>query len=66
MIIGERIKEIRCANNLSLSGFGELIGVADTTVSKWEKDQTKISFKDAIKICNCFDVTLNWLAGLED
>lgn len=66
MTIGEKIREVRLQNDMSLRDFAELIGVADTTVMKWEKDERKMSFENAIKICDRFDVKLSWLAGLED
>ncbi len=34
MTIGERIREVRLQNDMSLRDFAELIGVADTTVMK--------------------------------
>ena len=66
MTIGERIKEVRLKNNMSLRDFAKVIGTADTTVMYWEKNERKMSFKNAIKICDRFDVKLSWLAGLED
>lgn len=66
MKIGERIREIRLQNDMSLRDFAKVIGTADTTVMHWEKDKRKISFENAIKICDRFDVKLSWLAGLEE
>lgn len=66
MTIGKRIREVRLQNDMPLRDFAELIGVADTTVMKWEKDERKMSFENAIKICDRLDVKLSWLAGLED
>ena len=66
MTIGKRIREVRLQNNMSLRDFAELIGVADTTVMKWEKGISNILFVYAIEIADRFDVKLNWLAGLED
>ena len=66
MTIGERIKEVRLKNNMSLRDFAKVIGTADTTVMYWKKNERKMSFENAIKICDRFDVKLSWLAGLED
>lgn len=66
MTIGERIREVRLQNDMSLRDFAKVIGTADTTVMKWEKDSYKISFEKAIKICDRFDAKLSWLAGLEE
>lgn len=66
MTIGKRIKEIRLQNDMSLKDFAEVIGVADTTVMKWEKGISNIPFVYAIEIAERFDVKLNWLGGLEE
>ena len=59
MTIGKRIREVCLQNDMSLRDFAGLIGVADTTVMKWEKDEQKMSFENAIKICDRFDVKLS-------
>ena len=64
--IGKRIKEVRLENDMSLRDFAEVIGVADTTVMKWEKGISNIPFVYAIKIADRFDVKLSWLGGLEE
>lgn len=66
MTIGKRIKEIRLQNDMSLKDFAEVIGVADTTVMKWEKGISNIPFAYVIEIAERFDVKLNWLGGLEE
>ena len=42
MTIGERIKEVRLQNNMSLRDFAKVIGTADTTVMYWEKNERKM------------------------
>lgn len=64
--IGKRIKEVRLENDMSLRDFAEVIGVADTTVMKWEKGISNIPFVCAIAIADKFDVKLSWLGGLEE
>lgn len=59
MTIGKRIREVRLQNDMSLRDFAELIGVADTTVMKWEKGISNIPFVHAIEIADRFDVKLN-------
>lgn len=66
MTLGKRIREVRLQNDMSLRDFAKAIEVADTTVMKWEKNEQKMSFNSAIKICKRFKVSLNWLAGLEE
>lgn len=66
MTLGKRIREVLLQNDMSLRDFAKAIEKADTTVMKWEKDEQKMSFDSAIKICKRFEVSLNWLAGLEE
>ncbi|MDO5797510.1 MAG: helix-turn-helix transcriptional regulator [Eubacteriales bacterium] len=66
MMIGKRIREVRLQNDMSLRDFAELIGVADTTVMKWEKNNSGVPFEMAIQICQKFGCTLNWLAGVKE
>lgn len=62
MTLGKRIREIRLENDMSLRDFAKVVGVTDTTVMKWEKDEREISFKNAIKISKTFDVPLELMA----
>ncbi|NSK76043.1 helix-turn-helix domain-containing protein [Blautia massiliensis (ex Durand et al. 2017)] len=66
MTIGNRITKLRLKNCMSLRDFGNVLGVADTTVLRWENNDARIAFEDAIKMCERFRVSLNWLAGLEE
>lgn len=62
MTLGKRIREIRLENDMSLRDFAKVVGVTDTTVMKWEKDERKISFENATKISKTFDVPLDLMA----
>nr|DAJ00152.1 MAG TPA: helix-turn-helix domain protein [Caudoviricetes sp.] len=62
MTLGKRIREIRLENDMSLRDFAKVVGVTDTTVMKWEKDERKISFENAIKISKTFDAPLDLMA----
>lgn len=66
MTIGERIKRVRRANKMSLKAFGSELGVADRTVMNWEKNNSGVPFEMAIQICQKFECTLNWLAGIKE
>lgn len=62
MTLGKRIREIRLENDMSLRDFGKAVGVADTTVMKWEKDIAEPSFGNIVKISKMFDVPLDLMA----
>lgn len=62
MTLGKRIRETRLENDMSLRDFAKAVGVADTTVMKWEKDTAEMSFGNAIRISKMFDVPLDLMA----
>lgn len=59
--MGERIRSIRAAHNLTQQEFAEKIGCARSTVTNYELDQ-KIPLNPVIAtICREFDVDEHWL-----
>ena len=64
--IGERIKEIRNENKLNQSEFGKSISVSQDTVSLWEKGKSLPNTEYVILICKRYNVTADYLLGLED
>ena len=59
MTIGERLRSLR--GRQSLAELGKELDVSATQLSKIETDQSKPSFELAEKICERYDVTLDWL-----
>ena len=62
MDIGSKISELRKKNNLSQEALAEKVGVARQTISKWELSETSPDFRQAIKLAEIFEVSLNELA----
>lgn len=62
MTLGKRIREIRLENDMSLRDFAKVVGTADTTVMRWEKDTAEPSFGNVVKISKMFSVPLDLLA----
>ena len=60
-----RIKQLRKKHNLTQTEFGELFGVGKTTVSSWETNNSSPSDEIKIAICKRFNVSMDWLFGLE-
>lgn len=58
------IKEILIQNNLSQEKFANIIGVNQTTVSKWLLGKKKPSFESVLLIYEKFGVTPNELFGI--
>lgn len=61
MTLGNRIQEIRTQAGLSQEAFGERIGVARQTVSKWELDQVYPELEKIVLISKIFKVTTDSL-----
>ena len=64
--IGERIKEIRNESKLNQSEFGKSISVSQDTVSLWEKGKSLPNTEYVILICKRYNVSADYLLGLED
>lgn len=58
---GERLKEIRKQNGLTLEAFGARLGVGKQAISKLEKNENKITSQMKKLICREFNVNYDWL-----
>ena len=65
-IFSQRLKELRLEKGLSIKALGDIIGVKDMAVSRWENDKTDILSKNLIRLAQFFGVTTDYLLGLED
>ena len=59
--VGERIREIRLRQGLTLVGFGEQFCASKSNVQKWEIGVTLPSKKRMVKMCKIANITLNEL-----
>lgn len=64
--IGQRVKEIRNENKLNQSDFGKILAVSQDTISLWENGKSLPNTEFVIEICKKFNVSANYLLGLED
>lgn len=64
--ISERIYSLRKSEHLTQTKFGELFNIAKTTVSSYERGNSVPDDELKIKICNHFNVSLDYLVGLTD
>lgn len=63
---GERIKRLRLTNNVSQQELSADLGYKTyTTVSKWESDSSLPPGKELIKLATYFDVSTDYLLGLD-
>jgi transcriptional regulator with XRE-family HTH domain len=56
MEIGDRIREIRTDRGMSQASLAKLVGVAQTTVSSWEKNRTELTRLDAERVARALGV----------
>lgn len=62
MTEGERIKQIRKENHMTLEQFGNKVGVAKTTISRIENGINNVTEQMRRSICREFRVDPIWLA----
>lgn len=67
MNIGERIKQLRIQNNMTLEELGQRVGVGKSTVRKWETGAIANMRRDKIqKLADALDTTVLEIMGLEE
>lgn len=66
MIINERIKELRKEQNLTQVQLAKRSGFTQGAITDWEKGKKLPSADAIIAICKAFDVSADYLLGLED
>lgn len=62
MSIGERIADLRKAQNLSQGQLADALDVSRQAVSKWENDQTSPDTLKLIKLAEVLDTEVEYLA----
>ena len=66
MSIGKRIRELRLSANMSQTELAELLYLSQDTISLWERDKSKPDIDAVISLVKIFNVTSDYLLGLED
>lgn len=63
---GQRIKELRTEKGLTQKQLAEVLNSTQKNVSKYELELLDLSTDLIIRICKFFDVSADYLLGLED
>ena len=63
---GTRIRELREERGMSQATLARELNVSQRTVSRFELEQHDLGTQDIIAICRLFEVTADYLLGLED
>ena len=61
----DKIKELRQAKGISQRELGEMLGVSDRAVSKWEKGITRPTAENMIRLAVIFDIPFEYFLGAE-
>ena len=63
---GQTLKELRIEKNLSQRELGKALNVCNQSVSFWEIGSREPSLDMIVKIAKFFNVTVDFLLGLDD
>lgn len=63
---GTKLKELRIAKGISQKELGLVIGATYSAVSYWETGVNEPKISHVIALAKYFDVTSDYLLGLED
>ena len=62
----ERLKELRAEKGVGQEKLAKDIGVGNGTVSLWENELREPKMSNLVLLAQYFDVTIDYLVGLED
>lgn len=65
-IFGERLKELRQEQGLSIFALSELLKISDATICRWENNINDVKGEQLVVLAKFFDVTTDYLLGLEE
>lgn len=62
----KRLRELREDNDLSQRQIGDLLGVAQGTVSQYELGKRPLPIEYLIKLCRFYSVSADYILGLSN
>ena len=65
-LLAKRLKELRESMNLTQSQFGDLINVAQTTLSSYENGSKTPNIDTLYNIAIKCNISIDWLCGLSN
>ena len=65
-MFGQRIKELRLEKNLTQKQLAEILNTTQRTISKYESESLDLNTDMIIKICKYFQVSADFILGLEN
>lgn len=65
-VFAERLKELRLSENLSQRKLAELINLSPSAIKQWEDESRVPNAEAVVVLAKFFDVSSDYLLGLED
>ena len=65
-VFGLKLKEVRTEKRLTQLQLAQILSVSKTTICQWETSKQEPSLEDVVSIAKYFDVTADYLLGLEE
>ena len=65
-MLGEKIRDLRKENKISQEALAEKLGVSRQSISLWENGLREPKLTNLIALANFFDVSIDFLAGIQD
>lgn len=65
-VFGERLRELRLERKMTQSAVGSILHVSANTIYAWENDKQEPSMTTLLKLCEIFNVSLDFLFGKTD
>lgn len=63
---GQRIKEFRQEKGLTQSQLAMMLSTTQSTIGKYEREEIQLTVDTILKICKLFEISADYLLGLED
>ena len=65
-VFAEKLKELRAEKNIGQIELSKAIGVSKGIISLWENGLREPKLTNLIALANFFDVSIDFLAGIQD
>lgn len=66
ILIAQHIKELMKSEKLTQTEFANAIGVGQSSVSDWLNSKSEPNVENLWKICDYFDISLDYLVGRKE
>lgn len=63
--MGNRIRELRKQRKITMKQLGEIVGLAESTISQYENEKRQPDNETVFRLSEYFDVTVGYLLGVE-